>query len=132
MSARRLNIGIRNSVERSKAVGEAIRRMANNDLTPQDPELYFENLEELRRILTEKRLALLLAIIRHQPSSIRELAGLLERDYKNVSTDITLLAQLGLVKLEDSGTGRAQIPSVPYDEIQVTINLRNSHAAHAA
>jgi predicted transcriptional regulator len=55
------------------------------------------------------------------------------RDYKNVSTDITLLQRLGLVRLEvKSGKGRAQVPTVPYDEIQVTIDLRQPHTAHAA
>jgi predicted transcriptional regulator len=132
MKARRLNIGIRSGVERSKALGEALRRVANGHRTPQEPELYFENIEELRCILTEKRLALLLAIIRHPPASVHQLAGSIGRDYKNVSTDITLLERLGLVKLAASDQGRAQIPTVPYDEIQVTITLRDSPAAHAA
>jgi predicted transcriptional regulator len=133
MSARRLNIGIRSDAERSKALREAMRRAARGDGTPQEPELYFENIEELRHILTEKRLELLLAITRHRPGSVRELAGLVGRDYKNVSTDITLLQRLGLVRLEvKSGKGRAQVPTVPYDEIQVTIDLRQPHTAHAA
>jgi predicted transcriptional regulator len=132
MNARRLIIGIRNRAERSKALREALRRTARGDGTPQGPELYFENVEELRQILTEKRLELLLAITRHQPASVRELAGLLERDYKNVSTDITLLQRLGLVTLEGkSGKGRAQAPTVPYDEIQVTIDLRKPNEVHA-
>jgi predicted transcriptional regulator len=60
-------------------------------------------------------------------------AGLVERDYKNVSTDIALFQRLGLVKLgATGGKGRAQTPTVPYDEIQVTIDLRPPRAAHAA
>ena len=55
------------------------------------------------------------------------------RDYKNVSTDITLLQRLGLVRLEaKSGKGRAHAPTVPYDKIQVTIDLRQPHTADAA
>lgn len=132
MSARRLNIGIRTSAERSRALREALRRVARGDRASQQPGLYFESVEELRQILTEKRLELLLAISRHRPASVHELAGLLGRDYKNVSTDITLLERLGLVMLEaKGGKGRAQAPTVPYDEIQVTIDLRQPHAAHA-
>jgi predicted transcriptional regulator len=56
MNARRLNIGIRIAAERSKALREALRRVAGGDRTLQEPGLYFENAEELRRILTEKRL----------------------------------------------------------------------------
>ncbi len=133
MSGRRLNIGIRTSAERSKALGEALRWVSRGERAAQEPGLYFESVEELRRILTEKRLELLLAVTRHRPASVNELAGLLERDYKNVSTDITLLERLGLVRLEaKGGKGRARAPTVPYDEIQVTIDLRQPHTAHAA
>ncbi|HYB91768.1 MAG TPA: hypothetical protein VEC38_12070, partial [Candidatus Binataceae bacterium] len=125
MRARRLKIGIRSRAERLKAMREAVRRVAGGDRAVQESGLYFESVEELRRILTEKRLELLLAVVRHRPASVRELAGLVGRDYKNVSTDIMLLERLGLVRLKASaGRGRAQTPSVPYDEIQVTIDLR--------
>ncbi len=133
MSARRLNIGIRAGAVRTKALREAVRRVARGDRAAQEAGLYFETAEELRRILTEKRLELLLAITRYRPASVHELAGLLGRDYKNVSTDIALLERLGLVKLgAKGGKGRAQMPTVPYDEIRVTIDLRPSRAAHAA
>jgi predicted transcriptional regulator len=133
MSVRRLHIGIRNAAERSRALREAMRRVASGDRPAEKAGLYFENIEELRRILTEKRLELLFAISRHRPESVRQLAGLVERDYKNVNTDITLLEGLGLVTLETkAGKGRAQVPKVPYDEIQVTIDLRNQSPAHAA
>ncbi len=133
MTARRLNIGVRASAERSKLLREAIRRVARGDRESQEACLYFETVAELRKILTEKRLEMLIAIARHRPASVNELAGLLERDYKNVSSDITLLERLGLVKLNaKGGKGRAQTPTVPYDEIQVTIDLRQPSAAHAA
>ncbi len=133
MTARRLNIGVRTSAERSRALRDAIRRVARGDRAPKEGGLYFETVAELRKILTEKRLELLLAIARHRPASVNELAGLLKRDYKNVSSDITLLERLGLVKLSSKGgKGRAQTPTVPYDEIQVTIDLRQPRAADAA
>jgi predicted transcriptional regulator len=133
MSARRLNIGIRTRAERAKALREAIRRVARGNRSSEEAGLYFESVAELRQILTEKRLELLLAIGRHRPASVHELAELLRRDYKNVSTDIALFERLGLVKLEaKAGKGRAQAPTVPYDEIQVTIDLRHPRSAHAA
>ena len=133
MSARRLNIGIRSSAERSQVLRNAMRRVARGDRTPEQPGLYFESVEELRRILTEKRLELLVAIVRHRPASIYELAELVGRDYKNVSTDVALLERLGLVSLASrTGKGRAQAPSVPYDEIQVTIDLRQRREVPAA
>jgi predicted transcriptional regulator len=133
MSARRLNIGIRTAAERRKALRQAMRGVARGDLAPQEPQLYFESVEGLRRILTEKRFELLLAIAHHRPASVHELAGLLRRDYKNVSTDVTMLERLGLVSLRaNAGKGRAQAPTLSYDEIHVTIDLRQPHEAHAA
>lgn len=133
MNARRLNIGVRASAERSKALREAMRRVAGGERTPQEPTLHFESVEKLRRILTEKRLELVLAIAQHRPGSVRELAGFVRRDYKNVSTDVALLERLGLVKPKTrSGKGRARKPTVPYDEIHLTIDLRQPHTVHAA
>ena len=80
MSVCRLNIGIRSATERSKALREAGRRLARGDRTAQEPGLYFESVEELRHILTEKRLELLLAFTRHRPASVHQLTGLLGRD----------------------------------------------------
>ena len=51
MRARRLNIGIRSGAERSKALREAVRRVARGDRTAQEPGLYFESVEELRPIV---------------------------------------------------------------------------------
>ena len=105
MSVRRLSIGIRNSAERSKAIREALRRVARGERKAQQAALYFETVEDLRRILTPKRLELMLAVTRRRPSSVHELAGLVKRDYKNVSTDIAMLERLGLVSL-DTRVGR--------------------------
>jgi predicted transcriptional regulator len=133
MKARRLTIGIRTSAERPTVLREALRRIARGDRTSPESGLYFESVEELRRILTGKRLELLMAITRDRPASVNKLAGLLGRDYKNVSTDITILERLGLVTLEaHGGKGKARMPTVPYDEIRVTIDLRSPRAAHAA
>lgn len=49
MSARRLNIGIR-SAERAKALYKAMRRVARGDRAPQGSALYFENVQDFRRI----------------------------------------------------------------------------------
>jgi predicted transcriptional regulator len=87
----------------------------------------------LRRFLTDKRMELLLRIGRVRPVSIQQLAELLGRDYKNASTDIALLQHLGLVKLTArGGKGKPQTPTVPYDEIHVTIDLREPAETRAA
>ena len=133
MSTRRLNIGIRTRAERESALRAAIKRIRRGDLTPQEAGLYFESVEELRRVLTDKRLDVLLTITRCHPRSVRALADLLGRNYKNVSADVDLLRQLGLVELEEQGgRGGAKVPVVPYDEIHVTITLRPASEVRAA
>ena len=58
---------------------------------------YFENLDAVRSILTENRLALLRLIRKYKPDSVAELARLANRDFKRVYGDLALLQDLGLV-----------------------------------
>ena len=50
--------------------------------------------------------------------SVRALSKLLERDYKNVHTDVTQLAQLGLI--ERAGDSRVR---VPWDAVRAELRL---------
>jgi len=130
---RRLHIGIRTRSEREDALRTAFARVRRGDHTPQEPGLYFESVDELRRMLTDKRLDVVLAIGQQHPQSVRELAGMLGRDYKNVSEDVELLRQLGVIALEErGGQGGPKTPVVPYDEIRITIALRSAEEAQAA
>jgi len=74
----------------------------------------------------------LLAITRHRPASIHELAVLVGRDYKNVSTDITLLERLRPGQPCVSNWQEKGADAVPYDKIHVTIDLRQPHEIRAA
>jgi predicted transcriptional regulator len=122
---RRLRVGIRSREESYTAALRAIQQVESGKRAVQSPSLYFESLEDLRRILTTKRLDLLVVILRQSPGSVTELAKLVGRDLKNVSADLALLRQLGLVEFVDSkGHGNARTPVVPYDEIDITIDLR--------
>jgi len=79
----------------------------------------------LRRLLTPKRLNILVTILRDSPGSITELAKLMKRDLKNVSNDLGVLHQLGLVEFAPGvGHGNSRAPRVPYDEIDLKIDLR--------
>ena len=65
--------------------------------------LSFSDLPSLLRTLSPARLVLLQKLRADGPLSIYELARRLERDYKNVHTDVTQLAALGVVtRHEDS------------------------------
>lgn len=75
--------------------------------------------ERLNEVLSPKRVELVRAVRREEPSSMRELARVVERDIRQVSDDVNELASLGLIELVEEG--RAKRPVVPYDEIDVRI-----------
>ena len=67
---------------------------------------YFENLDAVRSILTENRLALLRLIRKNKPDSVAELARLAGRDFKHVHGDVALLEDLGLVRSSVNKQGK--------------------------
>lgn len=79
--------------------------------------------EALARVFSAQNLQLIRATAQHEPSSMRELAEIVERDIKNVSQNLNELESLGLVDLVDEG--RAKRPVVPYDEIEVVYPVRS-------
>ena len=89
--------------------------------------LYFTSIDELRQVLTDKRLELLRLIHTEKPGSIKELAVLAKRDFKNVNADVHLLARLSLLELveEKAGPNRRgrKPPRVPYAAVSVEIPL---------
>jgi len=86
--------------------------------------VYFESIDALRTVLTDKRLELLKAIKENSPSSIYELAKIVGRNIKNVNEDVKLLADLGFLKLEKRKTDRKRtIPTVDYSSIMLEIRL---------
>ena len=70
--------------------------------------LSFEDLPLLLKTLTAARWVLLGALRKEEAASIYELAKRLERDYKNVHTDVTQLAAIGLI--ERAEDGRVAVP----------------------
>ena len=65
--------------------------------------LSFENLPLLLKTLSPARWGLLQKLRAEGPLSIYELAKRLARDYKNVHTDVTLLAGIRLIQLSEDG-----------------------------
>src|SRR5438874_6278523 len=92
-----------------QALGEAISTMKaiekGKRVKPRRGE-YFEDLEAVRSILTENRLALLSLIRKYKPDSVAELARLAKRDFKHVYGDVELLQDLGLVHSTANKQGR--------------------------
>ena len=84
------------------------------------PKLHFANYRQLHATLTEKRMELLEYVATHENLSICQLAGNIQRNYRNVYDDVQRLVQLGLIEVMD---GKLH---VPYDQIDIRKTLREA------
>jgi len=80
--------------------------------------LSFESLPLLLKTLTAARWQLLERLRGAGPVSVYALAKLLERDYKNVHTDVRQLAQLGLIEKTPAALVR-----VAWDAVRAELRL---------
>ena len=80
--------------------------------------LSMHDLPLLLRTLSPARWSLLERLKAQGPVSIYELAKRLERDYKNVHTDVTRLAELGLIERRAGGS-----IAVAWDVIRAELEL---------
>lgn len=87
-----------------------------------EDEIIFNSAESFTKILTANRLQILIYLTANQPRSIYELAKGLNRDFKNVHSDIRKLFELELIDLEESGEIRKGfIPKAKYSEIDLKL-----------
>jgi predicted transcriptional regulator len=79
--------------------------------------LTLQDLPLLLRTLTPARWVLMEALRSSGPASIYELAKRLHRDYKNVHTDVSRLAELGLIERKDGAV------TVAWDAVRAELRL---------
>ena len=80
--------------------------------------LSMQDLPLLLRTLSPARWSLLEKLKASGPVSIYELAKRLQRDYKNVHTDVTRLAELGLIERRADGG-----VAVPWEVVRAELEL---------
>jgi predicted transcriptional regulator len=90
----------------------------------------FQNPSDLRALLTDRRVELLRSVMTERPDSIRQLAERLDRDVKAVHDDLQVLAEYDIVHFEQAG--RAKRPFVPYDTIEISLEISTSHSVDDA
>lgn len=85
-------------------------------------EIILTSMETLAKIFSKTRLEILQVIIAKNPQSIYELAKMVNRDFKNVHTDVNILKEVGLIELKDSGDARSGlIPVAKYSGIELDL-----------
>jgi predicted transcriptional regulator len=120
MQVKQVKIGIRtvdDALDAFVNMGEAIERGEKVETQPVG--VYFTSLNAFRKTLTQKRLELLHAIREGKPTSLHHLARIVHRDIKNVSVDVKVLSQIGLVELKEKDN--RLFPIVDYERIELDI-----------
>ena len=118
MKIRKVRVGIKDFKTALNEFVEIGKAVEEGKPVKKEKGVYFTSIEAFRKAITPKRLALLKAIKTEKPSSVRQLSKIVERDVKNVSTDIKFLEQVGLVDIKRNDEAEKEItPSVSYDKI---------------
>jgi predicted transcriptional regulator len=113
-----IQIGVGDSVSTARGFIDAWKRVERGEKLEVEQRLDFENLDMLLKTLTSGRWVLLKKLRTNGPMSIRALAKALERDYKNVHTDVKRLEQIGLVCRTKNGK-----VEVPWDIVEARLRL---------
>jgi len=118
MKKRKIVIGISSPKQSLKETLRACREAEGGIISEPVYHLNFTDQSTLFSVLSPRRMELLRYLRQNGPLSERQLAKRLGSDYKNVSVDLTLLAQLELVRLN-----KEQNYSVPWDNITIELTL---------
>jgi len=122
MRVRDLRVSIKSKEDLFNEVKEVWGRIEKGEQVKKHEGISFENIEAMRKILSEERLRILKTIKKEHPKSIYELAKFLNRDIKNTFDDVQFLAQIGLIELQKMKEGREKtILKVNYDRILLEI-----------
>ncbi|OOP56265.1 MAG: hypothetical protein AYP45_10165 [Candidatus Brocadia carolinensis] len=101
---------------------DVMKRLEKGEKVKKHEGISFENLDVMRKVLTEERLRILKTIKKEHPTSIYQLAKILGRDMKNTFDDVQYLTQAGFIELKKTKEGREKAtPLVKYDKILLEI-----------
>ena len=124
MKVKNIKVGIKSLEDSLNEFAVTWKKLENEEKIDKHKALYFESIDALRSVLTNKRIEILRTIKKQKPGSIYELAKILGRDLKNVNEDVKLLADLDFVTLEKVKTDRKRtVPTVDYGEITMEIGI---------
>lgn len=122
MRVKNIKISIKSDKELFEEIKKVTEKLESGEKVKKHEGISFDNLETMRKILTEGRIKILKTIKKDNPGSIYELAKMLYRDTKNTFDDVKFLSEMGLIELRKTKNGREKtIPMVKYDKILLEI-----------
>lgn len=123
MKVKNVTVRIKSLEDVLEEAKDVMKRLEKGEKVKKHEGISFDNLDVMRKVLTEERLRILKTVKKEHPASIYQLAKMLGRDRKNTFDDVQYLAEVGFVELKKTkkeGRERAT-PSVKYDKILLEI-----------
>jgi len=102
---------------------------------PTEPKIWFTSIKSFAAVLSDENRQLLRLIHDNKPESIAELEQLSGRKANNLSRTLKVMANYGLVKLEEGAQGRGRRAVKPIAlarTIQLTLDIDTDSAASRA
>jgi len=113
-----------------KAEATQIFREKKRSHTPKGV-IVFSSVTEYQKFMTEQKLVILAVVANKEPSSIYQLAQLVDRDFANVQRDCVALVAHGFMKLEESGDAKkSKIPRLAFDYMRIIIQMPSISYSH--
>ena len=101
-----------------------------SSVTPKNT-LVFSSVAQYQKFMTEQKVAILAAIISKGPSSIYQLAQVVERDFANVQRDCTALESMGFVRLDEKDDAKkSKMPKLAFDYNRIEIHMPQVTYSH--
>jgi len=106
----------------NKAARNAIES-GKRSIQPKDV-LVWSSVEAYQKFMSDQKYTILAAILKYHPSSVYQLAKILNRAQQNVARDCDLLAGHGFIRFEEAEAGRkSKAPRLAFDYNAVMIHL---------
>ena len=121
MKLKILNIKIESVEEFMNDINESL--FYGKDPVPGNKCLYFDSLGTFKRLVSQNKLQILMAISRLKPQSIYQLEKILGRKYPHVLKDCRQLESLRFIKLVESTGAKKQLrPELVFDYDIIKVN----------
>ena len=93
--------------------------------------LVFNSVTDYQKFMTEQKLAILATIMAKKPTSIYQLAQLVDRDFANVQRDCVALDGMGFIKLVNTkNTKGSKTPKLSFDYRKIVVQMPQLSYSH--
>ena len=131
MTENTLTITFQQAEQHRQAARERVRRAEageTGEAVEQDVRfiLNFEAFDDIAQLMRTSNLELIEAIVSDEPASIRQLADVVDRDYREVHRNLTELESLGVVEFENDGSRKKPVLRGGAEHVDFSIRFPRS------